>query len=889
MSIGYKIYDDLDALCNGSKNLEKNVKYFSHPPFLWYFMTKCSKQEKWFAPLKQRGFFSFNHYLQWKQDAGNRFWPQLKFLTGLAEKVADKKDMLEQILLIVKEFSENADKVNDELLWSSFIDILIAIPKKYLHTFAEKHNVRWTDWFEEWFQDSGEAEILTGDISAKFLPHLLDGCSERDFELARDILVLLLRLEEKKESFGSFETTKMGLKYSTYWIAQGLMKKEVLDVLARMDKENFLVMFLVEKIISMIESDNLLYLIEVIPINLMQGYAADRDEYLLASLLLELLLRKAEYQDEIKLLQKIAEDPKQGKSNILAKIIKFVLKKYEDKYDSYRRYLDKKADEFSNLDINSVSSPKVLWTNKEIPLYKKDWFLSQKVEDIISVLADIEKYSHPSFPESPTLEETLKEFSTAVEENPIHFIKEIRQFKDCNYTVVYNLLEGIKKAITSGKYVPLKEVFDFIYVYLTEGYFGYGKDKDDNLPLFWSSDKNSILFIVGSLILEIADEYSFPEKEVKVIDRIFSELLAKRFSDYPKVNDLQEAINTPEGRIIESWIFFNFKKAEFLMESGKRKRKTKIVNFAFYDSLLGKRNKDGKCVFPEAYTFLGEYLVNFMYWDSRDKKWVRSKIEQLLRLSTNNILWQGFMYGYLGAPQINRKLYLWMQEHYRRAIEAEFEKKSIKKKIVEHALLAYLTPMKGTSKEVRQGLLNYIVEGYFDKFYKYLGRALSHFVKQATDSPRNWQDRKAGLKYLWGHFLERAEKALKDNDDGYKLFLSYLIESVLVFERLSEVYPSLVKISKYIDNGWDVAGFLKWISTFRKKGELKMAGEIVLEMVRYYIPPYGYQPIVEIVEDLYNSGKPEYTEIANAICDKCAYSGAMFLRAVWEKYRGGGI
>lgn len=524
-------------------------------------------------------------------------------------------------------------------------------------------------------------------------------------------------------------------------------------------------------------------------------------------------------------------------------------------------------------DIEEPRSQSVVtWTGAGKSFYDEEWFLEHSVFEIVSmfsILKDEDRFS----PNCQSVHATADVFKEAVKNDPSKFVDEIDDFINAKFICVNSFLSGLQEAWKDEKKFSWGKVLEFIRDYLKCDYF---QSKDVEGGRIHSVDRN---WIIGSsahlLSLGSRDENpAFDESNFDLCESVFSVLLNKRYCELPKTNNIQEVINTSYGSVIESYIFFSLRCARVNEKSGKEKGFISDV----YDTLLNSEA-------PEAFTFLGRYLINFMYLD---EKWTLKKIEQLKNIDTNGILWKGFFQGYLWGGGVYGILYGPMQWHYKKAIETGHDYDSVQEQIVEHAVMEYLRSEIDNPLESQEHLLRFVLDRNDYDSWKSIVNTFWSRANECIEKIEQKEDvefvtkSKDRIKEFWKWCFEN-DNAKNRLGKGYNDFLSDISRLICVFafDSISEeIYEQMKEVALYVDRFYNSAEFIEYLNRYRESDEVEKVGKIFQEMLTESLPTYNQEHICSIVEKLYDN---RFKDVADDICNTYGINGIHFLRDLWQK------
>jgi len=511
------------------------------------------------------------------------------------------------------------------------------------------------------------------------------------------------------------------------------------------------------------------------------------------------------------------------------------------------------------------------------PLQTKD-ILTKSNKDLAVYLKNFKTGPRLKSPNLDALSGVLRE---SIKENPDKFVEDLKPFLELGYFWVHCILGGISDAWNNKKQFDWKKLFEFINQYINRNGFWNDKFKIDDDH--WNADHLWVTGTIGELIQEGAkdDAWAFSEDYFGSVKDILFLILNNLKPKEPEgmMDAVDYALNSAHGKVITALIYLALRVARMEAKKGAKKEiKWSTDIKEKYEKVL----HDG---IIEAYTLLGQYIGNLSYLDN---KWVEQKI-QSISYSQNMNLWESFMVGYLWAGKIYK--YELMRKHFLTAIDYEFENKHIEMRLVQYICIGYLRGSENLDESSLFGkLLHKWKTSQIEEAIKFFWG--HEKLMSSTSSPENKKVIKRIIEFWqWVYKKHYENKASKDIKEGDKAILSNLCLLTIFLPKIdSENFEWLKLSARYVNTRFNSNFFIEYLDRLKDKDTEGYVGEVLLEMLKNYIPyPHGDTEvhIKSIVEHLYmigkKPGKEKCKESANKICNIYGKNGYDFLRSLYEE------
>ena len=529
----------------------------------------------------------------------------------------------------------------------------------------------------------------------------------------------------------------------------------------------------------------------------------------------------------------------------------------------------------ANIPCNEIEEPRsrsvVTWTGSGKSFYSEDWFLDHSCAEIVSMFEELRDEDRFK-PDQKSVEATSNVFRETVKKNHLKYISDIDAFLNAKFICVNQLICGLQDALLDKQEFSWEDLLKFVKSYVECDYFQKNKKDDGSaMPAYSNWVISSVARLISSGCRD--EMHALNEKDFNLCEDVFSILFQNRQSDLPEKNDIQEVINTSYGAVIESYIMFSLRRARVNEKAGKEKGFRADV----YDTLL-------KSETPEVFTFLGRYLINFVYLD---EAWTFKKIEELRKYDPNRILWKGFFQGYLWGGGVYKVLYGPMQWHYKKAVETGHDYESVQEQVIEHAILEYLRHEADDPLGDKDNLLRFILDTNLYDTWKtvanvFWSRGCECIEKlEQKEDVEFYEKAKARVKEFW-RWCFKEDTAKNRLDEKYDDYLADISLLICVFDSISDELLEQMKLAAvHVDRFHESTRFIEYLDKYTHSSDVEKVGKIFQEMLKNYVPPtYKQENIQSIVEKLYDKG---FEGIADDICNTYGTKGVHFLRELWQK------
>lgn len=458
------------------------------------------------------------------------------------------------------------------------------------------------------------------------------------------------------------------------------------------------------------------------------------------------------------------------------------------------------------------------------------------------------------------LEDTLRE---AAKRNPDKFSSDLSPFLEVSQVYQYKLLFGFFEAWQNNKEFDWNSVLEFCQQIINDdGFWSYDYHENE------LNHRDLIISQIAFLLREGTrdDSHAYDEKYLPVTEEIVLKILSNVESDIKYKDDLSMSIaNSPKGLILTAAIDYSLRYARLNKDSDEV-RWPKIIKEEFTNRL--NKTFDDSLEFP---FILGMYFQNLLYLD---KNWVEENINLIFPLEYEE-QWKAAMQGYLLHSKVYDSSYSLIKKngHYLSAINAEFGKKEIREKIIQHICTGYLIGKENLTEN--DSLLFILLEDWNSKD---ILEMISYFwMLRRTEELSDEHVEKILLfwNFIFKHYKNKIE--LYDDD---KIILASIAKLAVFLDRIDERNFELLKLSvKFLSNNFS-SFFIEYLDKLVDNSPNE-AGLVYLEILENDIyPDYDEKHIKSIVYKLYNNHQKD---IADEICNLYGSKGLNFLRDIFDE------
>lgn len=543
----------------------------------------------------------------------------------------------------------------------------------------------------------------------------------------------------------------------------------------------------------------------------------------------------------------------------LSKLLKTGNKKIIDAYEKYDRLCAEDTESSGIMPKSGAVAPVRPLTIRELAKMSNaqiaDYLNNYQETEIIGM----------SFLAGRGLADTLAEY---VEEKPQRFTGDLLPFQSVRNLYQSSLLRGFLNAWKDKKTFDWAALLGFIRSILVSEHF-WNEQYEDGFNY-----RNWVLSGAADLIAEGTrdDTHAFEAQLLPLAEEILLILVDKAQQSVSTLDNLStDVLNSDRGRVFSAMIDYALRFARTSESAYTECRWPYAIRADFTKRL--DRNVEASLEF--SYT-LGFYLPYLSYLD---EEWVRLNINHIFP-KRNEDHWQAAFSGYLLHPSVREEFYLLFKAHghYQKALNTHFADAEVLNKLVNHICTGWIEDSE--TLDDKTSLIYQLIHSGNPN----LLAGMVYFFSRRAD---NLSDKvKVKVIPAWRALFQVLFQ--NRGAEEYQRILSSLLVWLELIDKIDAEVLSWVKESvKHIGK---VPGYGLTLSRFIKallKHAPKTPGAV--EEVYLQIPQrimwdlqVEADDIKETVRILYKKG---CNATAEAICERFAKAGFLFLRAVREEHR----
>ena len=226
-----------------------------------------------------------------------------------------------------------------------------------------------------------------------------------------------------------------------------------------------------------------------------------------------------------------------------------------------------------------------------------------------------------------------------------------------------------------------------------------------------------------------------------------------------------------------------------------------------------------------------------------------------------------------------------MQQHYKYAIDTEFNYESVQEQIVEHAVLEYLRNDNEIPFDDGRNLLFYILKTNAMDKWQMTANAFWSRARTALEKIEQGEDveffervlQQVRVFWEWCFADDNAKKRL---DSSYSDFLAELGLLICAFDSIEEkTFKQLLKTASCFNDFHRSSHFIEYLNKYDKPSDIEKIGKVYQKMLESYVPTFREEDVKGVVAKLYEVG---FRSIADDICNTYGKHGIHFLRELWK-------
>ena len=453
--------------------------------------------------------------------------------------------------------------------------------------------------------------------------------------------------------------------------------------------------------------------------------------------------------------------------------------------------------------------------------------------------------------------------------NPQRFTDNLLPFQDVRNLYQSSLLQGCLDAWRNKRDFNWAALLEFIHQILLskqfwtepyEGGFNY---------------RNWVFFAAADLVTEGTkdDTHAFDAQLLLLAEEILLILVDRAQQSVSTLNNLPtDVLNSDRGRVFSAMVDYALRFARTNESEGTDCRWPYAIRADFTKRL--DRSVEPSLEFSWT---LGFHLPYLSYLD---EEWVRLNINRIFP-QRNEDHWQAAFSGYLLHPGVREEFYLLLKAHghYRKALNTHFADAEVLAGLVRHICTGWIE-----DSEVLNDKTSLIYQLIHSGNPNLLS-AMVYFFSRRAD---NLSDKvKVKVIPAWCALFE-VLSAHSDKAE-YQKVLSPLSQWIGLIDEIDDEVLAWIKVSiNYLDK---VPGYAltlsKVIEALQKQVLItpEKVGEIYLEIPESELWVLGQTQKGEVEETVRTLYKKGHKATAEAICERFAKAGVLFLRSVREEHQ----
>ncbi|MDE0684059.1 MAG: hypothetical protein OXI63_14165 [Candidatus Poribacteria bacterium] len=544
----------------------------------------------------------------------------------------------------------------------------------------------------------------------------------------------------------------------------------------------------------------------------------------------------------------------------LSKLLKTGNEKIIDAYEKYDRLCTEDTENSGIMPKSGAVAPVKPLTIRELAKMS-----NAQIADYLNNYQETEIISMP-FLAGRGLADTLAEY---VESKPQRFAGDLLPFQSVRNLYQSSLLRGFLNAWKDKKTFDWAALLGFIRSILVSEHF-WNEQYEDGFNY-----RNWVLSTAADLIAEGTkdDIHAFDTQLLPLAEEILLILVDQAQQSVSTLDNLPtDVLNSDRGRVFSAMVDYALRFARTSKSEYTDCRWPYVIRADFTKRL--DRSIEPSLEF--SYT-LGFHLPYLMYLD---KEWVHLNINRIFPQQDEDH-WQAAFSGYLLHPGVREEFHSLLKAHghYQRALSTHFADAEVRNKLVNHICTGWIEDSE--TLDDKTGLIYQLIYSGNPN----LLAGMVYFFSERADNPSD----KVKVKVIpaWRAVFE-VLSAHRDETE-YQKVLSPLSQWIGLIDKIDDEVLAWIKVSiNYLDKVPGYAFTLSKVIEALQKHVLitpEKVGEIYLEIPEselWFLEQTQKNEVEETVRTLY---KKRHNAIAEAICERFAKAGALFLRSVREEHK----
>ena len=468
----------------------------------------------------------------------------------------------------------------------------------------------------------------------------------------------------------------------------------------------------------------------------------------------------------------------------------------------------------------------------------------------------------------PTQRGLAQTLEKCVAANPRKFADNLHPFQSVGDLYQYSLLQGLLTAWRDKEEFDWVNLFGFICQIFSSEYFWMEQYEVGFNYRSW------VLSTTADLIAEGTkdDTHAFDKKLLPLAEEILLILVEKAEPSMLTPTDSSlDALSSDRGKIFSAMVDYALRFARV----NESEYTDCLWPYAIKADFTKRLDRNVETSLEFSY-ILGLYLPELL---DLDKEWVHLNINRIFP-QRNEDHWQAAFSGYL-LRGVREEFYLLLKAHghYWKALNTHFADTEVVEGLVNHICVGWIE-----NSETLDDKASLIYRLIHSGNPNLLSAMVYFFSRRADDLSE-----KVKIKVIpaWRALFEVLFK--HRNEAKYQKVLSPLSQWIGLIDKIDDEVLAWIKVSiNYLDKVPGYAFTLsKVIEALQKRVLItpEKVGEIYLEIPEnelWFLGQTQKNVVEETIRILYDKG---YKDLADAICERFAEAGALFLRSVHEEYR----
>lgn len=547
-------------------------------------------------------------------------------------------------------------------------------------------------------------------------------------------------------------------------------------------------------------------------------------------------------------------------------------------FEEYRR--DHYQEDYAGIKLGpAISEANGSWASDKSPLNQDDLYEmnSKEISGFISNFREENKWNSTS---TEGLAKSLREYTKSY---PNKFDADLMPFINSAFYYIFHIFNGFIDACKERKILNWNNILDFIINYINRNEFW-----EDAYQYDMKINHKMIITIFTDLINEGTreDNRTFEYGNIQKAKEIIL-LILDRISNYNEKNIDEDYIlyvyNSIKGRALEALINLSL----YITKKSSITKNQSIDNWDKELHDMYNRYIDSNIV--DAYILLGEYLPQFIYLNTQ---WTTHTVNHI---QNDDINWEGFMVGYIYSREIYKDIYLLMKNHYNHSINFKFKKEDVVEELINHIALGYLC---GFENEINNLLYNSIIDKWD---YKMISKMLWHFwtycdkfdsiIKDGGENNSEVEEIRSRIICFWNTLYVKYKEINSDElNENDKNLISDSIRLIEVLDSIDEESVMLISFAiPYAEINYNTSYVIEKLNKLTTENDSvekrSIIGNLILDLVKYNVPTYPQDKIIELVQYLYIIRDDILKEYSDKICNIYASHNIEFLRDLCLEYR----